>query len=139
MRNNILLVVALAGVPLTGSAQESRRPSNWQCPVKPAAACFTHHGRLSSQNGIAYKIWLIGTTRVVGLVNEPPPFLDKYLDMTSPDHSYVYGDFEICPVEPGIPGHLQRACVTAAEKLVVQRVHDSTLPFRLLSTWPRAK
>ena len=44
-----------------GSAQESLRPPSWQCPVKPAEACFKHHGRLSSQNGIAYKIWLIGT------------------------------------------------------------------------------
>ena len=76
---------------------------------------------------------------MVGLVNEPPAFLDKYLDMTSPDHSNVYGDFEICPIEPDIPGLLRRACVTGAEKLVVQRVRDSTVPVRLLSTWPRAK
>src|SRR5262245_26592884 len=136
MRGVLVVVAALAGLPLADGAQEQPPPPIWQCPVKPVEPCFKHHGRLSSQNGIAFKVWLIGTTRMVALANEPPSFLDKYLDMTSPNHSYVYGDFNICPVEPDMPGNLRRVCVMAAERLVVQRVHDSTPPFRLLSTWP---
>jgi hypothetical protein len=43
--------------------------SSWRCRAQPVESCFRHHGRLSSQNGVALKIWLIGTTRVVGVDN----------------------------------------------------------------------
>ena len=56
--------------------------------------------------------------------------------MTSSDHSYIYGDFDICPLESDKPGHLRRACVAGMEKLVVQNLRSSRPPFRLLSTWP---
>ena len=99
------------------------RPTPWPCPARPIEPCFTHHGRLSSQNGVALKIWLIGTKRVVGLDNDfdqLPDTLRKYLDMSSPNHSYIYGDFEICPTQADTPGQMRRACVASAEKLVVQ-------------------
>ena len=128
----LCLFVAMAGA---SSGQARQSPSTWQCLVKPVEPCVKHHGRLSSQNGIAYKIWLIGTTRMVALENEPPSFLAKYLDMTSPEHSYIYGDFDICPVEPDRPGYLRRVCVVGAENLVIQHLQDSRPPFRLLSTW----
>jgi hypothetical protein len=111
----------------------------WPCPEKPVEACFKHHGRLSSQNGIALTIWLIGTTRRVGLANDRgqiPPAVQRYLVLTSPDHSYIYGDFEICPLEPDTPGHLRHVCVAGAEKLVVENLAKLRPPFRLLSTWP---
>ena len=108
-------------------------------PCASGRTVFSHHGRLSSQNGIGLKIWLIGTTRVVGLenpVDELPPLVRKYLDMASSDHSYIYGDFDICPMEPDKPGHLRRVCVAGMEKLVVKSLRSSRPPFRLLSTWP---
>src|SRR5438874_1271654 len=70
----------------------------WLCRAQPVEPCFKHHGRLSSQNGIALKIWLLGTTRMVALDNDPddlPAIVRKYLEITSPDHSYIYGDFDI--------------------------------------------
>ena len=114
----------------------------WPCPVKPVESCFRHHGRLSSQNGIALTIWLVGTTRRVGLANDLadlPAFVRKYLVITSPDHSYVFGDFELCPTEPDTPGHLREVCVARAERLVVQNLQRSAPPFRLLPTWPRSE
>jgi hypothetical protein len=108
-----------------------------QTRARPVEPCFKHHGRLSSQNGVALMIWLIGTTRIVGLENsELPPLVDKYLDMASPNHSYIYGDFDICPLEPDTPGHMRRARVVGAERLVVQNLQASRPPFRLRSTWP---
>ena len=96
-------------------------PTRWQCPIQPIEPCVKQHGRLSSQNGMALKIWLIGTKRVVGLDNDvdrlPAP-LGKYLDMTSPDHSYIYGDFEICPTEPVTPGHLRRRIGLSGDELI---------------------
>jgi len=114
--------------------------SSWKCSTQPIEPCVKRHGRLSSQNGIALKIWLIGTTRMVALendVDDVPTSIAKYLDMTSDDHSYIFGDFDVCPVEPDVPGHIRRACVAGAEKLVVQPLRGSKPAFRLTSTWPR--
>ena len=111
----------------------------WECPSQPIEPCFKHHGRLSSQNGIALKLWLIGTKRVVALDNDAerlPPGIAKYLEMTSPAHSYIYGDFEICPTEPDEPGHMRRVCVAGAQKLVVRDVGGLKPALRIRSTWP---
>ena len=121
----------------TGTTAAEAAP--WLCRAKPVEPCFRHHGRLSSQNGIALKIWLIGTTRRVGVdddFNDLPPIVRKYLIMGSPDDSYIYRDFDICPLEPDTPGHLRQVCVIGAQKLVVQNLLGSLPPFRLLSTWP---
>ena len=119
----------------TSAAAAGTAPS--QARATPVEPCFKHHGRLSSQNGIALMIWIIGTTRVVGLEDsELPPVVNKYLDMASPNHSYIYGDFDICPLEPDTPGHMRRARVVGAENLVVKNLQGSRPPFRLLSTWP---
>ena len=67
-------------------------------------------------------------------VCKPPPVL-RYTEMTSPDHSYIFGDFTICPVEPDVPGHMRSVCVTAARNLVVQNLNTSRPPFRIRSTW----
>ena len=66
-----------------------------------------------------------------------PPELRKYLEMTSEDHSYIFGDFLICPLEPDTPGRLRQVCVTVAEKLVVQPLRRPVRPFRIVSTWPQ--
>ena len=121
------------------SSQVAGEQPRWKCHEQPIEPCVTRHGRLSSQNGIALKIWLIGTTRMVALSNDVddlPQVVQKYLDMTSPDHSHIFGDFDICPVEPDRPGHVRRVCVGGGEKLVVQPLHVSRPAFRLLSTWP---
>jgi hypothetical protein len=112
-----------------------------QTAAKPAFPCFKHHGRLTAySNGIAVKIWLIGTTRVVypeGGLKLPPDF-DKYLDPTPPNsYGTVYGDFELCPLEPDTPGAMRRVRVASAEKLVVEGVNGLRPPFRVMSTWPK--
>jgi hypothetical protein len=128
-----LLIVAscIAGSGILATAEP------WRCPAKPVAPCFKHHGRLSSQNGVALTIWLIGTKRIVALdngIDNLPAALQKYLDMTSPDHSFIYGDFDICPTGPDVPGHMPRVCVAGAEKLVVQDVRGRRPPFRVTSS-----
>ena len=83
-------------------------------------------------------IWLVGTKRIVGVFDtQMPDLLSKYLDMASPDHSDVYGDFEICPRGPALPGHMRPACVASATRLVVQDRDRTRPPLRLLSTWPK--
>jgi hypothetical protein len=71
------------------------------------------------------------------IVDELPASVRRYLDITSADHSHIYGDFNICPLEVDRPGHMRRVCVVGAEKLVVQNLRGSRPAFRLLSTWPK--
>jgi hypothetical protein len=91
-------------------------------------------------NGITTRLWLIGTNRVLAVESGVylPDDGHSYFDPTSPDFSVVYGDFEICPLEPDVPGEARRVEVRGFEKLVVQSVKNpSNPPFRLLSTWPK--
>jgi hypothetical protein len=91
-------------------------------------------------NGIAIRLWLIGTNRVLAVDGGVtlPEDAYKYFDAASPDFSVIYGDFEICPLEPDVPGRARRVEVNGFEKLVVQNLKDSSRsPFRLRSTWPK--
>ena len=138
------VVIALAATVGLGArtVAQTAEVGTWQCAAKPIEPCGVRHGRLSSQNGIGLKIWLIGTTRVVALENsfdQLPSHIRRYVSMTSPDHSYIYGDFNLCPLEPDRPGHIRRACAIGAEKLVVQNLRGVRPAFRLLSTWPPAR
>jgi hypothetical protein len=138
LQTRVQVRTILVSLCLTMSTQ-SGAAASWQCPRQPVEPCFKHHGRLSSQNGIALKIWLIGTTRVVALDNDIdvlPPLVYKYINQNSPDLSYIYGDFDICPLESDKPGHMRWVCVVGAEKLVVQDKPGVRPAFKLLSTWP---
>jgi hypothetical protein len=111
------------------------------CPKPSVEACSVRHGRFSTQNGITQTIWLVGTTRRLAVENEAENFLPvgvlKYLEMTSPNHSYIFGDFTVCPVEPEKPGSMRAVCVADAKNLVVQNHMDLWPPFRVQSTWRR--
>ena len=113
-RTSISIAALTAGlVVLVGKPAAGR--SDWECAAKPIEPCAKRHGRLSSQNGIGLKIWLIGTKRVVAVQNgfdNLPGFVRKYLQMTTPDHSYIFGDFEICPVE----SRFERLSIASREK-----------------------
>src|SRR5947199_2615534 len=78
----------------SGSRPEAQIPAACQRP--PVEPCVIRHGRLSTQNGITQTIWLIGTTRRVSVSNELSDFLPpdalKYTELTSADHSYIFGD-----------------------------------------------
>ena len=127
-----ILAVLLATVALPTAQQP------WTCTTPPVEPCAKRRGRLSSQNGIALRLWLIGTKRVVALANDVdalPSEVQRYLETTSEDHSYIFGDFVVCPLEPDIPGQMRRVCVSGAEKLVVQPLRRPGPPFRILSTW----
>ena len=82
-------------------------------------------------------LWLVGTNRILSIDNtEMPAMLIPHLSMTSPDHSDVFGDFEVCRVEPDRPGHMRGACIAGAQNLVVQDRARKRPPLRLLVTWP---
>ena len=111
MRRSIISWLGLLAFPVAGEHIRAAE-SSWICSAQPVERCYKHRGRLSSQNGIPLVIWLVGTTRRVRVdKTEIPAFLEKYLDMTSDDHSYVFGSFEICPLESDTPGRMRSVCV----------------------------
>lgn len=109
------------------------------CDKPPVEPCAVRHGRLTSRQGVPFAIWLIGTNRMIAVDNSPESFLsadsNRYLEVTSPDYSEMFGDFTICPLEPDQPRHMRRACVTLAKNLVVHHLKDQRPPFRVLSSW----
>jgi hypothetical protein len=144
MRIERVIAIGLVAICLLSAAVQANQPvaTAWRYSAKPIEPCVTRHGRLSSQNGTSLTIWLIGSTRVVAVeqdFDDVPSSVRRYLDMTSPDHSYIYGDFEICPLEPDRPGRMRRVAVACASRLVVQNLRGSRPAFRLLSTWPKTR
>ena len=135
----IWFMMIAATAPAQNNQREAPVLSTWRCLKPPIEPCFMHRGRLSSQNGIAYMVWLIGTKRILAVYDtEMPDIVQKYLEITSPNHSYIYGDYEVCPLEPDRPGHMRSSCISSAKSLVVQNIGRTQSPFRLLSTWADA-
>jgi hypothetical protein len=110
-----------------------------QSVAPPSFPCLKHHGRLTAySSGIILRLWLIGTKREVLPEGDLklPPEAEKYLEFTSPNYSVIYGDFEICPLEPDTPGAARSVRIASAEKLVVESVNGLWPPFKVMSTWP---
>ena len=57
-------------------------------------------------------LWLVGTTRIVRVENSQiPSALHPYLELTSPEHGDIFGEFDVCRLEPDISGQMRSACV----------------------------
>ena len=54
---------------------------------------------------------------------ELPPNVERKLWATKDPHfaNLVFGDFEVCPLEPEKPGAMQAACIESAKNLVVEK------------------
>ena len=134
------IVIAIACVLLanaTAALMSQGQANAWRCLQRSIEPCFTHRGRLSGQNGVARMLWLVGTNRIVRIdYTDMPPMLDTYLDMASPQHGDVFGDFDVCRLQPDQPGHMRSACIAGARRLVVQDRERKRPAMQLLETWP---
>ncbi len=111
--------------------------------------CYWTHGRLAVANGNpTYRIWKIGTHRMLGVFNGPshfPPHSDEDVELpefpVELDRAYeadnrrlkretgimwavpppVFADFEICPLEPERKGEMQAVCIESARKIFIER------------------
>ena len=169
MRNAIILTVlagalasqAIAQFPGRASAAQESRGSGGsdstaavnkrKIPCKTpenASLCYWTHGRLAVYNGNpTWRIWKIGTHRVLGVYSGPsryPPRSDtdsenpefpaslnaafdadynRRVAAKDPDTAFpdqVFGDFEICPLEPERKGEMQPVCIESAGHFVFQ-------------------
>lgn len=116
MRWKLVLLMALA--LLAGA------PVALVGPPMKSGTCQWVHGRFNLWNGSSVRrIWIIGTRRIVALRDEDadvPKAIEEYLD----EHAYLkksdglFGDFEICAVEPNLRGHMQHVRLRATKNLV---------------------
>ena len=94
------------------------------------------HGRLSAGNGTPrVRLWQIGTHHIYGtysnqygfshdsptLDNEAPELHFKLPKGSGEPFWMVYGDFEVCVLEPRIQSHMQAACIAKASHVVAAK------------------
>jgi hypothetical protein len=103
-----------------------------------APSCIQIHGRLWDDGfgTPSTRLWQIGTRHVYGIYSNQFGFKNDgtTLDNESPELPaavknippgkgiwLVYGDFEVCPLEPRIEGSMQAACIASATHIVVPK------------------
>jgi hypothetical protein len=101
--------------------------------LENAKACYWTHGRLGAGNGTpAFRLWKVGTDRLLGVYSGPSIDWRYSLDNENPERpanlllkfkpleNRAYGDFEVGPLEPEKSGHMQAACVESAKNIVTE-------------------
>lgn len=136
MTKSVLLLPLL----LTSLPTSNANYKNLPCETPAlASSCFRIHGRLNQGNGTpSTRLWQIGTHHVYGIYSNQYGFIhdDATLDNESPKLptnvekqrtsdgngylGYVYADFEVCPLERHIEGHMQAACIQSATHVVAE-------------------
>jgi hypothetical protein len=134
MFRRLTLLIILA------SAQALANETYRQKPCKTpeiASGCLRIHGRLSAGNGTpSTRLWPIGTHHLYGIYSNRYGFRNDSptLDSEAPELHFtfpkglpeqggwtVYGDFEVCPLEPFEQDHMQAACIAGATHIVVPK------------------
>jgi hypothetical protein len=95
-----------------------------------AAACRAVHGRLSLSNGApTARIWVVGTHRVLGVLQPNDSFTDLpagvrqlWAGKTNEEiwASEIVGDFEVCAATRSMVGRMQLVTVKAAKHLILK-------------------
>ena len=130
---SLLMCVAFASVLSASGSPESasRRKIDCKTPANEAM-CYWTRGRLSLYNGNpSYRLWKIGTHRILGIYSGPG-FEKRYSqDTENPElpinverafrtpYTQIFGDFEVCPLEAEVAGTMQAACIESAKNIVV--------------------
>jgi hypothetical protein len=133
IKTALLLPLMLISLPISHANYR-----NLPCEAPAlASSCFRIHGSLNQGNGTpSTRLWHIGTHHVYGIYSNQYGFIhdDETLDNESPKlpaniekhrtadgHlDYVYADFEVCPLERHIEGHMQAACIQNATHVVAE-------------------
>ena len=127
----LFLVLSAPG----GSAVAKHSHREYACKTPEiATSCYWTHGRLGANNGTpAFRLWKVGTSRLLGIYSGPEAFKRRYelLDNEHPDFpenikrrfiplkNRVFADFEVCPLEPERTGVMQAVCIESATNVVV--------------------
>jgi hypothetical protein len=139
MKRMILLLLLTIYCIHSTDASDSALKREIPCKTKENAnLCYWTHGRLGMGNGTpSYRLWKIGSHRVLGIYSGPS--VDRYgLDSEGPElpsnvvwklwetkdthfANRIFGDFEVCPLEPEKRGVMQAACIESAKNIVIEK------------------
>lgn len=131
-----IAVVTLIAAATVAAARPPQETATRKIPCKTpenASMCYWTRGRVTLGAGTpAYRMWKVGTKRLLGIYsgpsvsrrsidNEDPEFPANVQRawQTRVGHA-LWGDFEVCPLEPERPGWMQAACVEAAKDIFIQ-------------------
>jgi hypothetical protein len=137
MRYALIAALALCAVATQALPQQSTLKRKIPCKTpENAASCYWTRGRLGVYNGNpSFRVWRIGTTRIVGIHSGPdaqrrdpedgehpqlPPNIVKLVDQLVDGHR-IFADFEICPFAPQRRGEMQFGCIESAKNVILQK------------------
>ena len=128
------LLIALASTQAL--ANEAYRQEPCKTP-EIASSCLHVHGRLAAGEGTpSTRLWPINTHHLYGIYSNRYGFShdDSTLDNETPELHFrfpkgmpeqggwtIYGDFEVCPLEPLKKGHMQAACIAGGSHIIVPK------------------
>lgn len=129
-----LAVIAIA-FSVCGAPQRTPKRKIACKTIENGGACYWAHGRLNIANGTpTVRLWKIGTKRILAIHSGPgykrgddreneSPDLPANVEMGLSKSPYgsVFGDFEICPLEPEVAGEMQAACIESGKNFVVDK------------------
>jgi hypothetical protein len=82
----------------------------------------------------SYRLWKIGTKRLLGIYSGPGSERRDPLDNEHPElpanlaarydmepGTWAYADFEVCPLEPERTGFMQAACIESAKNIHIEK------------------
>jgi len=95
-----------------------------------AEPCFTVYGRMSLSNGTpGVRIWKIGTTRILGVLQQDMTFDDLPRNIRSvwaahgdEWNTYLFGNFRVCPIDRYKPGWMRMVNVVRGTALRVKPI-----------------
>lgn len=98
------------------------------CKTNPSLVgpCYTVHGRLTLYNGTpGLRIWLIGTHRLLGVMNDGDtddvlPLPENIRNVNLAHGDSIYGNFLVCPFEEQKPGEMQGVCIESVKNYVIK-------------------
>jgi hypothetical protein len=142
MRRFIGLVSIAALLTFSEGSADDKAKRRIPCRVPAnSSSCYWTHGRLSFYSGTpSFRLWKIGTHRVLGIYsgpsvdlygldNESPEFPPSIYsafalsEHTPPYDVRIFGDFEVCPLEPETAGKMQAACIESADKIFAAKLN----------------
>jgi hypothetical protein len=136
MRYVLIVALGLCGVATQALPQATAKRKTPCKTPEIAASCYWTHGRLGVFNGNpSFRVWRIGTTKIVGIHSGPdarrrdpadgehpefPSNIERLVDGLVNGHR-IFADFEICPFAPERRGEMQFGCIEAAKNILVEK------------------
>jgi hypothetical protein len=119
------VAILALGLQSAGGAADPPRLTQCQSLAHAPVTPMRVRGRLYGANGggSGFRIWLVGTRRIVWLTPRIEPAVPAAITATfKPFDEELYGDFTLLPLRPDRPGVMREVCFVSGERLVVREV-----------------